>query len=328
MLICVYGEDGYRASQKVAQLKDSFREKFSGGVNLSEFDAKAPVGEILSAIRSGGLLSPKRMVVVSGLIERVKTAEGKVWAAALCETDTDAIIVLHEMLSAKEVEGQPLGKALKDARDRHDYAFEKLSSRDLERWIVHEFGELGAKIDRKALQNLIASVGDNTWQMAGEMRKLAAYAGSETITSAMVEMLVHGNFEGKIFDFIDAVSQKNTRKAVRLLERERAAGSADGYLGQMLLRQVRLLLGARSLLDQNPSIQKADVAKELGIHPFVAQKSVTQARNFKLEDLIRAHDLLFDFDQKTKQGVDPGLAVERVMVEMLKSWDLPSLADG
>ena len=134
--------------------------------------------------------------------------------------------------------------------------------------------------------------------------------------------------EGKIFDFIDAVSQKNTRKAVRLLERERAAGSADGYLGQMLLRQVRLLLGARSLLDQNPSIQKADVAKELGIHPFVAQKSVTQARNFKLEDLIRAHDLLFDFDQKTKQGVDPGLAVERVMVEMLKSWDLPSLADG
>ncbi len=317
MLICVYGEDEYRASQKVAQLRDSFQEKFDGGMNLSEFDAKTPAGEVLSAIRSGGLLSPKRMIIVRGLIEQVKAAEVKTWKGALYETDTDAIVVLYEMLSVKEFESQPLGKALQDARDRHDYVFEKLLPHDMERWVVHEIGVLGAKIDRKALRDLMASVGDDTWQMAGEMNKLAAYAGSETITSTMVEKLVHGNFEKKIFDFVDAVSQRHAHEAVRLLERERLAGSADGYLEQMLLRQVRLLLGAKSLLKDRPAIDKVGAAKELGVHPFVAQKSLAQARNYKFEDLIHAHDLLFEYDQKIKQGMDPGLAVERVMVEML-----------
>lgn len=317
MLICVYGEDSYRVSQKVRQLRVSFKEKF-GDINLSEFDAKAPAGEVLSAIRSGGLLSPKRMVVISGLVEHVKAAEVKTWEGALCETDADAIIVLHETISAKDFENAPLCKALKDAKDRHDYAFEKLSSRDLERWIVHELKDMGAEIDREALRDLIASVGGDTWQMAQEMNKLAAYAGGGVISSNMVAELVHGNFESKIFDFMDAMSQKRAHDAVRFLERERASGSENGYLQQMLLRQVRLLLGARSLLDQNPSIQKADVAKELGVHPFVAQKSLAQARNYKLEDLIRAHDLLFEYDQKTKQGLDSGLAVERVMMEMMR----------
>ena len=286
-------------------------------MNLSLFAAQVAPGDILSAIRSGGLLSPKRMVIIGGLVESVKAVEVKKWERALCETDGDAIIVLHETLSTKAFNDQPLGKTLKEAKDRHDYAFEKLSPEDLERWVVYELGELGAKIEKRALRDLLASVGDDMWQMGNEMQKLAAYAGGEIICSEMVDELVHGNFKEKIFDFIDAVSQKNAREAVRLLERERASGSADGYLQQMLLRQVRLLLGARSLLDQNPYIQKADVARELGVHPFVAQKSLAQARNYKLEDLIRAHDLLFTYDQKTKQGLDPGLAVERIAAILL-----------
>lgn len=319
MLICVYGEDGYRVTQKVKQLRDSFKEKFDSlGMNLSEFNAKAAPGEVLSAMRSGGLLSPKRMVIIDGLLSSVKKGAVDTWVDALCETDSDAIVILSETIATKDILKQPLAKAIKDAQDRHDYTFDVLSERDLERWIVHELNTLNATIDTRALRKLMLFVGGDTWQLSREIQKLVAYAAGELITEKMVTDLVHGNFEGQIFAFIDAVSQKNTREAVRLLEHERVSGSADGYLQQMLLWQVRLLLGARSLLQTNPAVQKTEVASELGVHPFVAQKALAQARRYELKDLVSAHGLLFQFDQKTKQGMDPGLAVERVMVEMLQ----------
>ena len=320
MLIFVYGEDQFRVSQKVAQLKDSFRQKFDGiGMNLSEFGPKAQSGEVLSSIRSGGLLSPKRMVVIEGLVETLKTPEVKIWERALCHTDVDAIVVLRETLSGKQFDGQPLAKALKEAEDRHNYVFEKLSDRDLERWIISEMKEHQAVIELPALRELVAMTLGDTWLLSGEIEKLSAYASGKPVTQAMVSELVHGNFEGQIFAFIDAVSQKNTKEAMRLLENERASGSADGYLLQMLLRQVRLLLGAKGLLDGDPSIGKEEVAKVLGAHPFVAQKVLSQARRFAMKPLVEAHDLLFEYDQKTKQGVDPGLAVERVMTALLQN---------
>lgn len=317
MLICVYGEDGYRVSQKVAQVKDSFRQKFDGiGMNLSEFSSKTPAGEVLSAIRSGGLLSPKRMVVIEGLIESVKTPDVKVWQDALCHTDADAIVVLRETLPAKKFETQPLGKVLKEAEDRHDYVFEVRSGRDLERLVTDEIHSRGGRIEPQALRALLARTLGDSWALAQEVEKLVAYAGAESITEQMVMDLVQGSLEEQVFGFIDAVTRGKSREAFRLLAREREAGAEDGYLQHMLLRHVRLLLGARGLLDQNPSVTKDEAATVLSAHPFVAQKALSQARVYDASSLVRVHDLLFEFDQKTKQGVDPGVAVEQILVAL------------
>lgn len=319
MLICVYGEDGFRVSQKVSQLKEQFRQKFdSVGFNISEFETKAPAGEVMSAMRSGGLLSQKRMVVINGLVEAVKKVDVEMWAPALCSTDSDAIVVLRDDLSIESLGRQPLWLALKDAADRHDYSFGKLSSCDLERWVAHELKEMGAGISRDALRHLVANTCGDTWLLHQEMSKLSAYAKGRTISSEDVAKLVHALFEDGMFAFIDAVSQRRAEDAIRLLERERERGASDGHLLAMLLRQVRILIGARSLLDGNQSISKAEVAKELSVHPFVAQKALDQARRYRLAELIATHDLLFELDQKIKQGEDPGLAVEKAIRQMLK----------
>ena len=87
----------------------------------------------------------------------------------------------------------------------------------------------------------------------------------------------------------------------------------------MLTRQVRLLLSARALLDQNPRATKQELADSASIHPFVASKALEQAKGFELENLKRTHDLLFDYDVKIKTGqLQPDMAVDLVTDRMLR----------
>ena len=66
----------------------------------------------------------------------------------------------------------------------------------------------------------------------------------------------------------------------------------------MVVRQFRLLLLAREVLENHGNVQK-----ELKLHSFVAQKVMAQARKFSLESLenIYRHLLKVDEDAKTGQ---------------------------
>lgn len=184
----------------------------------------------------------------------------------------------------------------------HKYSFPDLQGIALTKWVSDRVRACGGSIDSPGLQALIERVGADLWQLSGEIQKLVAYANGVMVTKEMVESLVHVSFEGKIFELMDAISKKQTQRAIKLLEEERSSGSDDHYLLTMLGRQVRLLLGVRAMLDENPRAQKQEVAVSLDIHPFVASKVLEQARLFRFEDLVRAHDLLFEFDQKIKTG--------------------------
>jgi DNA polymerase III delta subunit len=76
-------------------------------------------------------------------------------------------------------------------------------------------------------------------------------------------------------------------------------------------------LGARAMLDENPRAGNDELAKTLGIHSFVAQKALAQARGFSLEHLTAVHDLLFNFDVAMKTGgLNADLAVDLATVEL------------
>ena len=155
--------------------------------------------------------------------------------------------------------------------------------------------------------------------MAHEIDKLIAFSQGKTITESMVNQIVQASFEGKIFDLIDALSKKDVRTTVTLLQEERFAGSDDFFLISMYSRQIRLLLGARSILDQNPRANKNDIATEIDVHPFVASKLITQAKNFSKDILLKAHEMLYTFDRDMKRGnIDVDLAVDLVTIELLK----------
>ena len=324
MLIFIYGDDTFQVQEKVKTMKTAFREKFDPtGLNTAEFPfeqkPKLDPGEVLQAVKSLPFLGERRMVVIRDLVSSTKKADMDVWVDGLKSAPDSSIVIFWETTSPKALAQKAIYKALKNEADVHEYPFPQIDGAKLTAWIASRVKERDGTIGRQAVQALIERVGPDLWQMDQEISKLVSFAKGEQISSEMVDDLVHASFEGKIFELIDAISRRQPDKAIRLLAEERWSGANDHYLLTMLGRQVRILLGARALLDENPRASKQELASMLGVHPFVAQKALQQAQGFSMDVLRSAHDLLFEFDQKLKTGqIDAELAVDLTTTKLIQ----------
>jgi DNA polymerase-3 subunit delta len=82
-----------------------------------------------------------------------------------------------------------------------------------------------------------------------------------------------------------------------------------------LVGHFRALIQSRDLLDAGKS--DADIAKELGVHPYRAQKLAGQARRFSFEALRQIYARLLEKDELIKTGeLDPALAMETFVAEL------------
>lgn len=322
MIIFVYGDDTFSATEKVEGMKAAFAKKFDPtGLNLSVFPNEGSdeikKEDVQQAIRSMPFLSQRRMVIIRDLVSETTKGEENTWAEVLENTPDFAIVILFERVEPKVLEKKALFKRLKGAADVHYYPFPAMEGTALSEWILTRVKALGGAISQEAARMLAERVGSDLWQMHGEIQKLVAFANGAQIDEKMVGRLVRASFEGEIFAFVDAVSRKRPTEALKLLEEERLSGANEFYLLTMLARQVRILLGVRSLLDTDSRISQKELAAALELHPFVAGKALAQARAFTTESLKRAHQLLFDYDRDAKSGrMEAGLAVDLMTIHL------------
>ncbi len=321
MIIFIYGDDGVRLKAKLLQLTTQFTTKLdTTGLNLTSFiigQDRADYPDVLQAVMSSPFLSEKRLVVVHNLIDGLKKDDAILWSEGLAKTPSSTILVLVDNLDSAKVEKHELFKRLKDGAEVHTYSEVKRTGAALYAWLVDEAKKQGGQLSLSIATDLATRVGSDAWQLQNELAKLVAYANGQSITTAMLDLLVQSSSESNIFAFVDAISQRDAKNALRLLATERAAGSVDFYLLTMLARQIRILLQIRVLLADEPGAA-ADISKRLSLHPFVAGKATGQAKRFTLLQLLNLHQLLVKLDQDAKTGaLDAGLAVDRLVAEML-----------
>lgn len=209
----------------------------------------------------------------------------------------------------------PVYRAIDKAGGRIIQRAKPLKGQDLVEWIVQRTRKKGARIASDAAQELAAFGSEDLRTMDNDLEKLAVYAGAREITSEDVHALVTDAREANIFAFVDAVGEGNTRTALTVLHGLLFDGAPPAYLLTMIVRQFRLLLQVRELggLATSPD----EVASRLGVHRFVAQKLVQQARRFSLERLEGAYQSLVETDMAIKTGqMDVEAALDLLVVEL------------
>jgi DNA polymerase-3 subunit delta len=98
----------------------------------------------------------------------------------------------------------------------------------------------------------------------------------------------------------------------RLLESE-----DEFALWGMVIRQFRLLIQAREILDARGN--QNDMARALGVHPFVAEKAAQQAARFSIDSLEFIYRRLLAIDEGVKTGqVTLDLALDTLVVELTR----------
>jgi DNA polymerase-3 subunit delta len=119
-----------------------------------------------------------------------------------------------------------------------------------------------------------------------------------------------------VFDFVDALSSGNGKSAQHLLHRLLETEDLFALWG-MVVRQFRLLIQAREILDGRGN--KDDVARALGVHPFVAEKTTGQAARFSIESLESIYRKLLKIDEGVKTSqLTLELALDMLVVELTR----------
>jgi DNA polymerase III subunit delta len=184
-------------------------------------------------------------------------------------------------------------------------------------WVRAKAVELGGSFTQPAVSVLVEYVGNNTQRAAQEITKLLTYVNFERpVDDDDVRRLTAQEQQANIFDMVDAIGGRDAQTALDTLHILLEESDPLPLFG-MIVRQFRLLLQTRELLDSGSSPDT--IARTLKQHPYVIQKISGQARRFDLPVLESIyHQLLkIDVDGKTG-GMDVGLALD-VLIARLAS---------
>jgi DNA polymerase III subunit delta len=183
-------------------------------------------------------------------------------------------------------------------------------------WVVRRFGEARSTCPPAVARRLVELVGEDVGDLALETDKLIAYCGGETPQVEDVERLVIASPDIKPWDITDAWGRGDAAAAIGLATADVERREDVGRVVAQLAAHVRKVHRAAVLVEAG-AVQ-ADIARELGLKPFPAQKLVAQARRFEPQELGRAVVRLAALDLAVKGGsrVDSRFELELALADI------------
>jgi len=202
------------------------------------------------------------------------------------------------------------------------------------------------EISDEALGELLAAVGPNLRQLAGEVEKVSLYAGKRaSISTEDVAAVVSRGKHGQAFGLADALGDRDLPRALHRLDEDLwqmrfdPQRTAVGLL-YGLIAKVRILLLLKEmfrtgLLKPASDFQrfKAQLARvpagafpedkrynPLAMHPYVLFKAALQAAHYTSDELIQAMEVLLACNRKlVSSRLEESAVLQRALVEVIGS---------
>lgn len=284
-------------------------------MNTARLDgATASLEQVFSTAGALPFLASRRLVILTHPLARARDKAGQKKLTDLLEKTppTTALVLIHsELLEA----GKNKSHWLLSWAEAHEAliqvrAFPLPKGAELGKRVQILAKEQGGQISGEAA-DLLATLVDGDLRLAAqEIPKLLAYVNyKRPIEADDVQALTADVSEGDIFALVDALSAKDNRRSLELLERLLEYQEYYGIFG-MIVRQFRLLILAREALERNSSLPETMAALQTGSR-FVAEKMLGQARRFSLPELELSYRRLLAIDEAVKTSQTPDrLALE------------------
>jgi DNA polymerase-3 subunit delta len=180
-------------------------------------------------------------------------------------------------------------------------------------WIMGRAKACGYAISHRAASRLAELVGAELGVLVMSLQKLALFVGANQIIDvADVDAVVSRTQEASIFELTGAIGRRDWLTASTRLQRLLAEGEAPLRVLAMVVREIRLLLGAKELPGR-----AQDVAATLGVRPFVAERLQSDAKRFAAHELLGALRAAEACDAGLKsRGLKPALQLQRLLVQL------------
>jgi len=308
----IAGSDRPKVDRAVERLRARFD---ADAVELHDV-AETTGDDAVAACNALGLFGGgSRLVVIEG-VQAWKAADAKAIAEYLKAPAPGTTLAL---VAAELKKDAPVAKAVAAAGDVLVW---DVPQRGLPGWVAEQFKLRGAAAEPEACRLLLELVGDDLYDLANEVDKLATWAnGEQRVTESDVEQLVAPRAESPGFVLTDAWGARDVagvlRAAERMIERSgdpksrtipRIVGSLTNHVAR--IRTVQRL--------DSEGVPSKEAASRLKMHPFYVQKLYAQARNYSPDELNDVTVRLAALDHALKGGsrLANDVELERALVEV------------
>lgn len=308
----IYGKERLLLKEAIDRLRAKLQEKAGSGFeHILISGGEISTGHLIEILGSDTLFSSLRLIIVDEA-DRLEASE------ELLSYLKNPAPAVHLVLMADKFDKR--SRLYKQA-DKLGYVFEyKSPSRsELPAWIKRRFSEKGVNITGPATFYLSTNVDNDLMVLSGEIDKIILYnADKSEIDLPDIQPLITKSFESSVFELVESIGRRGKTESFAMLRSILARGQAPSYLYHMILRQFRLLLKTKVLLEKR-GVSPKDLASSLNLPPFVASAYQRQSKNFTFDELTLAHSqlLLAEVDLKTGKKA-PDLILEILIEKMIE----------
>ena len=180
--------------------------------------------------------------------------------------------------------------------------FAKQRQRDLVAWVTRHFASYKKRISTDLCAYLIDITGGTMTALQGEITKIAAYSGSDTIVKSDIDAVTEPVLDAVVFQMTDLLGSGKYGEALlklqTLLKMQEEPIAILGAVGG----HFRRISAARTLMDCGKNAD--DLMRLTGLKDYPARKTMGAAKNFSSRFCRKAAELILETDYKMKTSFD------------------------
>ena len=307
-----FGDENYLKKTYTDKLRKALVSDGAEMMNLDIFQGKKPESKkILDSCETFPFMNDFRLVIVkdSELFIQGSKEESEKIAGYVKSIPKSSILMFIEDKVDKR------GKLYKTV-SQNGYCVEcKIpSEKEMCVWVEKKAKEKGLVMKKDVVLYFLRSVNIGMESALAELEKLSDYVGEGEILKRDVDEVCAKSLEVKIFNMVAAIGNKKLKDALDIYNNMILMKESPIMILAMIARQFRIILQSKYLAEKG--FYNADIAKKINQREFVVSQCLSQAKNFRKKDLLKALDDCLKCGANIKTGkIQDKLGVEMIIMK-------------
>ena len=186
----------------------------------------------------------------------------------------------------------------------------------LKKWVNKMLADSGKRMTERDIEYFLKTVGTDMFLIKNETEKLISYCADKDIVNAKdVDIICVPQINDRIFDMVDAIGNRNRKKALDLYYDLLALRESPYRILSLVSRQFNLLLQTKELLLKNAS--KQELLSKVPLPQYYVNKYIDQTRQFDMKALKEGLEMCVEADASIKSGnMKDSLSIELLISEL------------
>lgn len=308
------GAERFFIDEGIRIVRERFLDKGLEDFNYDIYSASdIDASRVVEIAETLPVMARCRVVVVKG-IDEWKSKEREVAASYINRpSQTTCLIVTAIKLDRREKFSATV------ERNGTIILCQPLYKQNLANWIKQRVRHAGMSINNDALYMLTDIAGTDMLTLHNDIEKLTLYCGDRKNISLEDVVKVSSSMRSvSVFDVVNAIVDRRFKDAIFSLKRAVDEGEPPVRIFYFIVREFRMMLKARTLIDSGESPEEA--AKAAGVPGFKLREFSQRLQKFSKVELFSLFERLIDVDSRLKGGsIRPGIVLEGLLLSIYLS---------